>query len=117
MGDAFHVKRHGNCVQARLKWTNKSRSLSGGKRQRESCDASKICLRRKINLSSLSGKNPAVFLQFNHPTGFIRPYHLSSPTLGPFSRSQHLKKKNKTAYHDDEGDRSYKTPYEVIVHT
>lgn len=79
-----------------------------------------ICLWRRINLSPLrrlrSKKSGWLFLRFKHLTSSISRLHLSLSGPSSLCQSQHSKR-NKTAYHDDKGDGSYKTPYEMIVHT
>lgn len=64
-------------------------------------------------------KSGRLFLRFKHLPSRISLHHLFHHRLsGPSSLCHsHHSKGNKTAYHDDKGDRSYKTPYEMIVHT
>lgn len=110
----------------RLKYTIESRSLSGGERQGGLWDATGSILGEKINLSTLRQlrsekkvKRSGLFLQFKHLVPSITLLHLFHLSLsGPSSLCQSWhSERNKTAYHDDKGDRSYKTPYEMIVHT
>lgn len=64
-------------------------------------------------------KRGRLLLRFKHLPSRISLHHLCHHSLpGPSSpRHSPHSEGNKTAYHDDKGDRSYKTPYEMIVHT
>lgn len=102
-------------------------------RGREDCGTlRKICLWRKIKLSPLrrvrrGKKTWLTFLFFfsSYPPRQFKPLassiallHLSLTGFSSLCQSQdsRIQRGIKTAYHDDKGDGSYKTPYEVVVH-
>lgn len=122
LANVFNVILHGSCVNPRLKDTINPWSLPGVERQKELLDASKSVFAAKLTChrrGHLEQKPCWVFLQFNHLTSFIflqHLFHLAPSVPSSLCQSQYSKQ-NKTAYHDDKGDRSYKAPYEMIIHT
>lgn len=73
-----------------------------------------ICLWRKIKLSPQSGR---LFRQSKPIASSIGPLHLSLLPRLCQSRDSGIRRGiEKTAHHDDEGDGSDETPYEVVVH-
>lgn len=83
LGDACNVRLHGNCVNVRLKYTNKSWSLSGGMRQRELSDASKSVFGAQLTCHRQRDRGAKILLTF--PS--VQPSHFLS--LSPSSLSSH----------------------------
>lgn len=78
LGDACNVRLHGNCVNVRLKYTNKSWSLSGGMRQRELSDASKSVFGAKLTCHRQRDRGAKILLLY------LSPSSLSSHPLSAF---------------------------------
>lgn len=110
----------GTNTRLKYRYSIKSRSLSGDERQGELSDASKSVFGAKLTCHHRGDWGAEIRLTFPsvQPSHFLylSPSSLSSSVPSSLCQSRYSKK-NKTAYHDDKGDRSYKAPYEMIVHT